>query len=216
MAEGEGFEPPVRLSGGQPISSRPRYDRFGIPPCAKELSKEVPARFGEETPLDLDLMVGRQAVGIAGRAQGPPFLIIAAEDDPSYPRLLNCPGAHETRLLRDEKRAAEEPVVLYECGSLGHGQKLGVGEGGTAKDGKVVSPAYDLVLRRDNEGPHRHFAGSISLPGFFQAHLHEHSVLHVSKYTFRHGENQIKGRMGPGKSIGFGIGALLFFLSSGE
>ena len=118
MAEGEGFEPPVRLSGEQPISSRPRYDRFGIPPRAKKLPEEVPAPFREETALNLDSVIGRQGIGVAGRAESPPFCVKAAEDDSPYPCLLNRPGTHETRLLRDVKGAVSKPVVLHGRGSF--------------------------------------------------------------------------------------------------
>ena len=194
MAEGEGFEPPDRLSGDQPISSRPRYDRFGIPPCVKKLSEEVSTSFREEPPLDFDPMVGRQGIGVAGRAQGPPFRVKAAENDPPYSRLLDRPGAHETRLLGDEKRALREPVVPPGRGSPGYGQKLGMGKGGLAIDGEVVAPAYDLMLRGDDDSPYRDLAGSKGLQGFLQAHLHEESVVHVSKYTFGHVENQINSR----------------------
>ena len=39
MAERVGFEPTVHLLGVQPISSRPRYSRFGTSPCLIEWLK---------------------------------------------------------------------------------------------------------------------------------------------------------------------------------
>src|SRR5271157_4720695 len=106
MAEGEGFEPPVRLSGGQPISSRPRYDHFGIPPQLKELLEQAFAFLPEDAAPDLDFVVRGKGVDVHARAEGASLCVETPEDDPFYPGFLDCAGAHEAGLLRNKKGAS--------------------------------------------------------------------------------------------------------------
>jgi hypothetical protein len=94
-----GFEPTVRLSGVQPISSRPRYDHFGTSPFLKESSEQVLTPLAKNASCDINLVVERKLVQVEKGTEGTPFLVEASKNEPLDARLDYGPSAHDARLL---------------------------------------------------------------------------------------------------------------------